>query len=123
MANPFVHIELNTTDVDKAKDFYRQLFDWKLTDMELGPSGTYTMIDVGEGTGGGLLKNPEPGMPSFWLSYVLVDDIKAATKKAKSLGAKIFKDSIAVADMGWLSIVTDPTGATFGLWQTKKPNA
>jgi predicted enzyme related to lactoylglutathione lyase len=30
MANPFVHVELNTTDVDKAKAFYRGLFDWKL---------------------------------------------------------------------------------------------
>jgi hypothetical protein len=77
------------------------------------------MIDVGAGTGGGLLKNPEPGMPSFWLSYVLVDDISSATQKAKSLGARIFKDSIEVPNMGWLSIITDPTGATLGLWQTK----
>ena len=120
MGNPFVHIELNTTGVARAKDFYRQLFDWNLTDVEMGPSGTYTMIDVGEGTGGGLLRNPEPGMPSFWLAYVLVDDIKAATEKAKSLGGKVFKDSIEVPDMGWLSIITDPTGATFGLWQTKQ---
>ena len=119
MANPFVHVELNTTNVDKAKDFYKQLFDWKLSDMEMGPSGTYTIIDVGDGTGGGLLKNPEPGMPSFWLAYVLVDDIKAATEKAKSLGAKVFKDSIEVPGMGWLSIITDPTGATLGLWQPK----
>jgi predicted enzyme related to lactoylglutathione lyase len=30
MANPFVHVELNTTDVGKAKTFYGKLFDWKL---------------------------------------------------------------------------------------------
>lgn len=119
MANPFVHVELNTTDVDKAKSFYSQLFDWKMEDMQMGPSGTYTVIKVGEGTGGGLLKNPMPGVPSFWLAYVLVDDIKAATKKAESLGAKIVKDSIEVPDMGWLSIIQDPTGAALGLWQTK----
>jgi len=119
MANPFVHVELNTTDVGKAKEFYRQLFDWKLEDMEMGPSGTYTVIKVGDGTGGGLLKNPMPGVPSFWLAYVLVDDIKAATKKAESLGAKIVKDSIEVPDMGWLSIIADPTGAALGLWQTR----
>ncbi len=119
MANPFVHVELNTTDVDKAKTFYGQLFDWKLEDMKMGPSGTYTTIKVGEGTGGGLLKNPMPGVPSFWLTYVLVDDIGAATKKAASLGAKIVKDSIEVPDMGWLSIIEDPTGAALGLWQTK----
>ncbi|MCH7535002.1 MAG: VOC family protein, partial [Bacteroidetes bacterium] len=30
MPNPFCHIELQTNDTDKAKDFYSQLFDWKL---------------------------------------------------------------------------------------------
>ena len=120
MANPFVHVELNTTNVDKAKEFYSQLFDWELEDMAMGPSDTYTIIKVGNGTGGGLLKNPEPGCPSFWLAYVLVDDISAATQKAKTLGATIFKDSLEVPNMGWLSIITDPTGATLGLWQPKK---
>jgi predicted enzyme related to lactoylglutathione lyase len=119
MTNPFVHVELNTTDLEQAKSFYSQLFDWKLEDRQMGPSGTYTMIDVGNGTGGGLLKNPMPGVPSFWLAYVLVDDIGAATKKAAMLGAKIVKDSIEVPDMGWLSIIEDPTGAALGLWQTK----
>lgn len=119
MGNPFVHVELNTTDVDRAKDFYGHLFDWKLEDMAMGPSGTYTVISVGDGTGGGLLKNPMPGIPSFWLAYVLVDEIGSATRKAKSLGAKIVKDSIEVPEMGWLSIIEDPTGAALGLWQAK----
>jgi len=120
MANPFVHVELNTTDVNEAKSFYRNMFDWELEDVKMGPSGTYTMIKVGDGTGGGLLKNPMPGVPSFWLAYVLVDDIRSATNRAALLGAKIVKDSIEVPDMGWLSIIEDPTGAALGLWQTKK---
>jgi predicted enzyme related to lactoylglutathione lyase len=33
VANPFVHVELNTTDVEKAKTFYGQLFDWELEDV------------------------------------------------------------------------------------------
>lgn len=119
MANPFVHVELNTTDVEKAKNFYSQMFDWEMDDMNMGPSGTYTVIKVGEGTGGGLMKNPMPGVPSFWLSYVLVEDIHAATAKAKSLGAKIVKDSIEVPNMGWFTIIGDPTGAALGFWQPK----
>jgi predicted enzyme related to lactoylglutathione lyase len=118
MANPFVHVELNTTDVGKAKAFYGKLFDWKMEDIPM-PDFTYTMISVGEGTGGGLLKNPMPGVPSFWLAYVLVDDINAATQKAKSLGATIVKDVTEVKDMGWLSIIMDPTGAGLGLWKPK----
>jgi predicted enzyme related to lactoylglutathione lyase len=120
MANPFVHVELNTNDVAKAKAFYSKLFDWKMEDVEGGESGTYTMISVGEGTGGGLLKHPMPGAPSMWLAYVLVDDIKAATAKARSLGADIKKDVTEVMGMGWLTILQDPTGATLGLWQPKQ---
>jgi predicted enzyme related to lactoylglutathione lyase len=114
--NPFCHIELNTTDVKKAKDFYSQLFNWKLEDM---PDGSYTMIQVGEGTGGGMMKNPVPGAPSFWLSYVLVDDIQAATKKAKSLGGTVMREVTEIPGHGSLSVLTDPTGAHFALWKPK----
>ena len=51
MGNPFVHVELMSTDVGKAKAFYGELFDWKLEDMDMGDM-TYTMIKVGEGTCG-----------------------------------------------------------------------
>jgi uncharacterized protein len=119
MANPFVHAELMTTDVNKSKTFYGRLFDWKLEDMQM-PDMTYTMINVGEGTGGGMLKNPIPGAPSSWVPYVLVDDVKAATAKAKSLGGQVMRENIEVPEMGWFSIVTDPTGAMLGLWQARK---
>lgn len=119
MPNPFVHVELNTTDVSKAKTFYGKLFNWDLEDVPMGPS-TYTMIKVGQGTGGGIMKHPVPGAPSAWLAYVQVDDIAAATQKAKSLGANIMRDVTEVMGMGWLSIIIDPTGACLGLW---KPNA
>ena len=118
MANPFVHVELNTTDVAKAKGFYGKLFDWKMEDVPM-ESGTYTMIGVGDGTGGGLMKHPMPGAPSTWLAYVLVDDIEASTRKAKSLGATIIKDVTEVMGMGWLSIISDPTGAVLGMWKPK----
>ena len=49
MPNPFVHVELDTTDLEKAKAFYSKLFDWKLEPFPM-PEGEYTMINVGEGT-------------------------------------------------------------------------
>ncbi len=119
MPNPFVHVELNTTDLAKAKAFYGKLFDWKLEDVQMGPGDTYTIIKVGEGTGGGMMKNPMPGAPSAWLAYVAVDDVRAATEKAKSLGAQVMKDVTEVPGMGWFSILVDPTGATFALWKPK----
>ena len=76
MANPFVHVELMSTDVNRSKEFYGKLFDWKMQDMPNPATGTYTLINVGEGTGGGMMKNPMPGAPSSWMAYVLVDDVK-----------------------------------------------
>ena len=71
MANPFVHVELTTSDTGKAKSFYGALFDWKLDDVDIAPGFTYTMIRVGEGTGGGMMKTPAPDVPTAWLPYVL----------------------------------------------------
>ena len=117
MANPFVHIELSTTDLGKAKEFYSKLFDWKLEDMP-GPM-PYTMIKPGEGPVDGMMKHPEPGAPSMWLAYVGVADLKAATEKAKSLGATALQENQEVPNYGWFSILSDPTGAVFALWQAK----
>jgi predicted enzyme related to lactoylglutathione lyase len=118
MGNPFVHIELVSTDVKKAKSFYGSLFDWKLEDMDMGKM-TYTMIRVGEGTGGGMMQHPMPGQPSAWIPYVLVNDVTAATAKAKDLGAKIIRAVDVVPNAGSFSIIQDPTGGVLGLWQEK----
>ena len=119
MGNPFVHVELSTQDLGAAKSFYQSMFDWTLKDQEIGGGMTYTMVEVGEGTGGGMEQHPMPGEPSAWLAYVMVDDIQAATEKARSLGAKIIREPTEVPDTGWISIFIDPTGATLGLFQAK----
>jgi len=112
-------MELMATDVGKAKAFYGKLFDWKLEDLDMGDM-TYTMIRVGEGTGGGLMKNPMPNASSLWVAYVEVADVEAATNKAKSLGAKVMKEVAEIKGAGSFSIISDPTGAMLGLWQSKK---
>jgi uncharacterized protein len=119
MANPFVHVELHTNDVSRAREFYTKLFGWKLQDVPMPGGGTYTMIDVGGGTGGGMMTSPMPGAPPQWLAYVGVDDVRASTKKAKDLGAKIVADVMEVGEYGTMSVVTDPTGATLALWEPK----
>jgi predicted enzyme related to lactoylglutathione lyase len=118
MANPFVHVELMTSDVAKAKAFYSGLFDWKLEDV---PGMDYTMINVGEGTGGGMMKTVQPDSPSCWMSYVAVDDVAVATEKARSLGATICKEVTEIPVVGWFSIITDPSGAIPALWQMNIP--
>lgn len=121
MANPFVHIELQTKDIPKAKEFYSRLFDWKLDDIPMpGGDMLYTMINVGEGTGGGMFANMDPQVPPHWLAYVGVDDIEASTQKARDLGASVLQDVMKIGDYGWLSVIKDPTGAVIAMWKNKE---
>ena len=55
--------------------------------VDMGGGMSYTMVGVGEGTGGGMMTHPMPGQPAHWLPYVLVDDIVAATAKATTCTA------------------------------------
>lgn len=122
MANPFVHIELHTRDLVRAREFYSRLFDWKLEDMPMPDGGEmpYVMINVGEGTGGGMFMNPDPNVPPHWQAYVGVDDIEASTQKARDLGATVLQDVMQVGDYGWLSVIRDPTGAVIAMWKNKE---
>jgi uncharacterized protein len=119
MSNPFVHVELHTPDLAKAKDFYGGLFGWKLEDMPIEGGGSYTMINVGEGTGGGMFACPDAAEPPHWLAYVGVDDVRAMTERAKKLGANVVQDVMEVPGYGWLCVFVDPTGAPLALWQAK----
>lgn len=117
MANPFVHIELNASDLGKAKKFYKSVFDWKLTDSK---EMQYTMIDVGKGTGGGMWSNPQAG--PGWVAYVEVDSVKKTIAKAKKAGAQIFVEYQPIGEMGAIGVFADPNGAALGVWETaKKP--
>jgi uncharacterized protein len=119
MANPFVHLELCTPDTAKAKEFYSGLFGWSFTDNDMGGGMIYSTFKPDSGPGGGLFSMP--GVPTFWLAYVGVEDINAATEKAKSLGAKIHKGPQEIPNIGWLTILVDPTGATIAMFQPKQP--
>jgi uncharacterized protein len=119
MPNPFVHVELTTGDVAKSKAFYSQLFQWQMDEMPM-PTGPYTFVKVGEGTGGGMLKKPAPEIPTMWTPYVLVDDVAATMMKAKGLGAQPLVEKTVIPGMGAFGIFKDPDGAVVGLWEMAK---
>jgi predicted enzyme related to lactoylglutathione lyase len=59
---------------------------------------------------------PRDGVPVGWVPYLNVDDVAAATRRARALGAEVLRDCIAI-EPGTFSVVRDPTGGVVGLWQ------
>jgi predicted enzyme related to lactoylglutathione lyase len=118
MGNPFVHLDLSTSDPVAAKRFYGAVFDWKFQDF---PQMNWTGIDVGKGVGGGLGPKQDPQQPTSWTAYVSVDDVRATISKAAEHGATVIVPHMEVPGMGWLGVFVDPQGGTIGVWQTATP--
>jgi predicted enzyme related to lactoylglutathione lyase len=54
-----------------------------------------------------------------WLAYVGVKDIQQSTDQARSLGAKIMLGPQEIPNIGWMTILQDPTGCTIAIFQSK----
>lgn len=115
--------ELSSTDPQSSFNFYSQLFGWNRTDMDLGAMGTYSFLSNANGTIGAFC-DMQPdlkahGAPSYWAVYFSVDQCDASTSRAVELGASVVMQPMDVSSHGRLSILTDPEGAMFCLWQTR----
>jgi predicted enzyme related to lactoylglutathione lyase len=117
MGNPFVYVQLQTQDLSKAKDFYRELFDWTYDERQT-PAGPYVEVDVGDDKGGGMVGHRDPAAPSRWVPYVLVTDIGATADKARALGATVLMGPADLPDKSRFCLLLDVTGAAFALHQS-----
>lgn len=109
--------ELLTTDADGALRFYAAMFGWTDEPKDIGEMGTYHVQNLGSKQAGGIMKNPQPGMPSAWLVYFLAPDLRATTERAKQLRATPLMENVPIPGVGAFSMFVDPTGAVFALFQ------
>lgn len=85
----------------------------------MGPAGVYSTFKPDHGPGGGMVSMPNGN--TGWLSYVGVEDIQNSTEKARELGANIVVGPLQIPDIGWITVITDPTGCTIAIFQPTLP--
>jgi predicted enzyme related to lactoylglutathione lyase len=107
--------QLNTSDPERAQEFYSQLFGWR-TESVQGGDQAYWGIYNGDRLNGGMMQLPaEMGAPSHWLVYFGIDDIDAAAERIGGSGGTIMVPATEVPG-GRFLVAQDPQGAVFGLF-------
>ncbi|MEM1109343.1 MAG: VOC family protein [Planctomycetota bacterium] len=121
MHGDFTWTDLSALDLEQATSFYGQVLNWQMIDDADG----YRMCAVGGEACAGFFSMPaffrQIKMPSFWMTYIAVDDIDAVVAKAKELGAKVELED--TNPLGRIALIRDPAGAGFTCYQGDAPSA
>ena len=115
MTSPVVHLELHTGDLDGVRDFYASLCGWRPERLKV-PSGSYLAMGMGRGLDGGIVESA--ASRPLWLPYVEVDDVAAATGRARALGASVLLEP-REGPTGWRSVVAAAPAGEIAFWQPK----
>jgi len=122
VSNRVTHFEIYAQEPTELAEFYRQLFSWQI---DKAPGVDYFFIqtapDKGGALRGGLMRRPIEA-PRSWVHYVHVDSLDNTLERLQRLGGKVVFPRSAVPKTGWYSVVEDPQGNMFALFQPD-PNA
>lgn len=114
MGRPIMHFEIASPNLEKATEFYRELFDWDVGEERMDG---YRLVQTAEGSiGGGLLRTPEGVFP-YVTVYVGVEDLKATLVRAEELGGKVIVEPMPIPGFGEFAMFQDPDGVMMGLFE------
>jgi predicted enzyme related to lactoylglutathione lyase len=105
-ARPVVHWEIYAKDVGKMRDFYREMFNWRIAD------GPIAAVDAGigapppEGFTGHILPGDTPRV----VLDIQVLDLRASMTKAEQLGGAIIAQPFDVPNGPTIARIADPEG-------------
>jgi predicted enzyme related to lactoylglutathione lyase len=113
-----VHFEIPVKDYESAKEFYSNVFDWKITKWEGPPE--YYMVSTGDvgapGIDGGFYQ-PE-GELQGTINTIDVQNLDETLAKVQMNGGQVIVPKGPVPGVGWLAYARDNSGNIFGMMQT-----
>jgi predicted enzyme related to lactoylglutathione lyase len=121
-----VHFEITFEDQQRAKDFYGSIFDWDLSDNDMGDGMVYTTAttvpiddkmmpkEPGAINGGFTSKSSETPSPVITIG---VDSIDETLKKVESGGGSTITPRTPIPNMGAFAYFKDSEGNVMGLYE------
>lgn len=109
--------DLWTTDAVGSRRFYSELFGWEALEPSPEFGGYWMFSRDGAPVAGGMGSMAHLTADNTWKPYFCTNDIAATIGRAEAAGATSQGGAMPVGDLGVQAVLTDPTGAVFGLWQ------
>jgi predicted enzyme related to lactoylglutathione lyase len=115
-------IDLMTSDTEKAKSFYAELFGWTFETGDQEKYGGYIMASKNGKSVAGMMQKMEgqAGMPDIWTTYLRSDDAAATADAVKEHGGQVYMEPMDVPEQGHMALFGDATGAAIGVWQPRE---
>ena len=110
----FVHMEIASTDPQRTRKFFEDVFEW---DFEFMPEMNYHTYEAPSGPGGGLMSPMENQSPGI-LNYLLSHDIDQDVKRIEEAGGRLLQPKMEIPGVGWWALFQEPTGITLALFQS-----
>ncbi len=112
------HFAINADDVDRARDFYSEVFGWSFSAW--GPPGFY-QIDTGEGPVRGALQQRRELVTGQrtqgFECTIAVDSLDDTEEAVLGSGGKVVMQRSMIAGVGTLMFFADTEGNVFGAMQ------
>jgi predicted enzyme related to lactoylglutathione lyase len=108
---------LITTDPDADAAFYQTLFGYEVFDLAADEGSQHLMLasDDYARASANSLPASKPNLRPHWLNFIHVEDTAKMTAKVVALGGRVVVEPRLDRHGGKVALVTDPTGAVFGL--------
>jgi uncharacterized protein len=112
-----IWIDLSSSDVDRAQEFYGTVFGWTFESAGPDYGGYIDAAKDGKPVAGLLRNDPQWNAPDGWTTYFHTADIHATVKTAGVSGGTSCVEPMEVRERGWMAMGIDPSGAVYGLWE------
>ena len=114
-------LDLTVTDASATRDFYRQVVDWSVQDVEMEDAGEryadYNMIGDDGNPAAGVChaRGMNLGLPPVWMIYLPVGDLAESLRRVREGGGEIIKATRGRDGEYACAVVQDPVGACLAL--------
>lgn len=122
-----IWIDLTTSDLDRAQEFYGAVFGWTFASAGPEYGGYVNATKAGHPVAGMMANHPgwqmpgsdvaAPAAPDNWTIYLHTADIAATIATVPGAGGSVCVEPMEIKDKGAMALATDAAGAMVGMWQ------